>query len=369
MYGPGDIEGILNSVIIRIEPSANNLNFEPNYFPFIEFSQPDFPWRYTPAKPGGAQPSGRLSPWLSLLVLQENEFDRRPPKAGLLPQIEIRDPQTSLPDLEQSWGWAHTQIIGELSNPESLREILASEPHKVTSRVLSLRKLKPNSHYFAFVVPTFELGRRSGLRLPPDSDIKGTSFAWKINGSPEECPLPVYYQWEFSTSQGGDFESLARKLEDRVLPREVGIKKLDVSDAFLSVSNKKIGFKKPLFFGGALWSDLAKEFVKTRKKINIHTYRIEGPDPEEQNPSPEEIKEFIMEMKELVDLGERLTWSFVESPHFSNECEDPVISPPMYGKWHARKRLVSRINDSYDDPLWIKSLGLEPEPPQLWLDD
>ena len=102
----------------------------------------------------------------------------------------------------------------------------------------------------------------------------------------------------------------------RILPREVGLKKLDVSDAFLSVSNKNIGFKKPLFFGGVLWSHLAKEFVTTRKKINLRTNRIEGPDPEEENPSPEEIMEFIMEMKELVDLGERLTWSFVESPHF-----------------------------------------------------
>ena len=51
LYGPGDITGILNNVIIRIQPRANDLNFEPNYFPFIEFSQPDFPWRYTPAVP------------------------------------------------------------------------------------------------------------------------------------------------------------------------------------------------------------------------------------------------------------------------------------------------------------------------------
>jgi hypothetical protein len=367
LYGPGDIQGILNSVIIRTEPIANYPNFEPNYFPFIEFSQPDFPWKYTPARPGGAQPAGRLSPWLSLILLQENEFDRRPPEVGLLPQIEIRDPQTSLPDLEQSWAWAHTQIIQELSNPESLREILASEPYKVTSRILSLRRLNPNSHYFAFVVPTFELGRLAGLGVPADDDIKGTTFAWSVHESPKQYLLPVYYQWEFSTSPSGDFESLARKLEDRVLPREVGIKKLDVSEAFLSISNNKVGFDKPLFFGGALWSNLAKEFVRTRKKINIRTYRIEGPDPEEENPSPEEIKEFIMEMKELVDLGERLTWSFVESPHFSNECEDPVISPPMYGKWHARKRLVSKISDNYEDPLWIKSLGLEP--PQGWLEE
>jgi hypothetical protein len=365
LYGPGDVEGILNSVIIRIEPSANNLNFEPNYFPFIEFSQPDFPWRYTPAKPINNQLSGRLSPWISLIVLEEDEFDRRPIETGSLPRIAVRNPQTSLPDPKQSWAWAHTQVVQELENPESFKKILLSEPHKVTSRILSLRRLKPNNHYHAFLVPTFELGRCAGLKISPAGDATGTSFAWKIDGSSQQhLLLPVYYQWKFSTSSNGDFESLAKKLKYRELIEDVGLKKLDVSKAFLSLINK-MGFEKPLFFGGAIWSNLAKELVTTKKKINIHTYRIEGDDPQEENPSPDEIKEFIMEMKELVDLGERLTWSFVKGPVFSNECKDPIISPPMYGKWHARKKIVSNIivsniSDDYEDPLWIKSLGLDP---------
>jgi len=372
LYGPGDIKGILNSVIIRIEPNANILNFEPNYFPFIEFSQPDFPWRYTPAKPGKGPEEkhpGRLSPWLALIVLEENEFIRSlhpPSEPGLLPKIEIINPEKSLPNLEQCWGWAHTQIIQEISKPESLREILDSEPYKVSSRILCLRKLKPDTHYFAFLVPTFELGRRAGLGiLDDDNDVTGTSFAWSIQRTPEnhQLQLPVYYQWEFSTSPSGDFESLARKLENRELPVEVGIKKLDVSEAFLSAGSK-IGFKKPLFFGGALWSEEAKKYVTTSKKIDLDQYRMVGSESEE-NPSKEEIKEFIMEMKKLVDLSERLTWSFAKSADFSNECKDPVISPPMYGKWHARKRLVSRISNNFDDPSWIKSLGLDR--PQDWL--
>ncbi len=367
LYGPGDIQGILNSVIIRTEPSANILNFEPNYFPFIEFSQPDFPWRYTPAKPGKEpeekQP-GRLSPWLTLIVLEENEFvsSLPPSEPALLPKIQILHPEKSLPNLTQSWGCAHTQIMQEISTPESLREILISEPYKVTSRILCLRKLKPDTHYFAFVVPTFELGRRAGLGILDDNDVSGTSFAWSVDASPQNHPLPVYYRWEFSTSTNGDFESLARKLENREVPREVGIKKLDVSEAFLSVGSK-IGFKKPLFFGGALWSEEAKEFVTTTKKIDVDEYRIVNRD--EEDPSDEEIKEFIMKMKELVDLGERLSWSFAKSAHFSNECKDPVISPPMYGKWHARKRLISRISENFDDPSWIESLGLDR--PQDWL--
>jgi hypothetical protein len=359
LYGPGDIEGILNTVIIRIEPIANTINFEPNYFPFIEFSQPDFPWKYTPARPVREEErkKGRLSPWIALIVLEEDEFEGpTPTNSGSLPQIEIKKPKNSLPDLKQSWAWAHTQIVQELENEASFKEILDHEPYKVTSRVLSLRKLKKNTGYSAFLVPTFELGRLAGLGLPPRVDATGTTFAWNLESNSPH-PLPVYYQWKFSTGAGGDFESLAKRLRYREISIDVGIKKLDVSEAFLSAGSK-IGFKKPLVFGGALWSALAENFVSTRRKINLKTYRIESPQPEEENPSPQEIKDFIMEMKELVDLGERLTWSFVGSPQLPSGSTDPVISPPMYGKWHAGKKLVSNISDNYDDPRWVNLLDL-----------
>jgi hypothetical protein len=368
LYGPGDIAGILNSIIIRTEPRANDVNVEPNYFPFIEFSQPDFPWRYTPAVPIGTQPSGRLSPWISLIVLKEQEFNRLVTEPGLLPQIEISDPASSLPDLEQSWGWAHTQITKQIPNPESLKETLSSQPHSVISRILSLRKLEPNVRYFAFLVPTFEVGRLAGLGDKVDADIRGTAFAWRIGGSPSENSplnhrLPVYYQWQFNTSlQKGDFESLVRRLEGRQLSETVGLRKLDVSEPFLSVGKEK-GFEKPLYFGGVLCSPRAKELI-TNKKINVRTLSIPGSDPE--NPSPEEIKDFIMEMKELIDLGERLTWSFAESPSFSNECNDPIISPPMYGKWLANKKLISKISNDNKDPEWIASLTLDPS--KDWLE-
>ena len=367
LYGPGDIQGVLSNIIIRTEPGANSLNFEPNYFPFIEFSQPDFPWKYTPAKPGGAQLPSRLSPWLSLLALEENEFIRIPSEPGLLPKIEIGDPSVSLPDLKQSWACAHTQIIQDISDSNSLSQVLRTAPFKVISRILCFRKLKPNTRYTVFLVPTFEPGRRAGLGLPSEENIKGTSFAWSEQSTTHYL-VPVYYQWSFTTGPGGDFESLARKLEYRELPKEVGIKKLDVSDSLLSVGSE-VGFNRPLFFGGALWSLLAEEFVISSKKLNVHKYQIDSsatqPDPED--PSPEEIKEFIMKTKEIIDLGERLAWSFVKHPDFTNECQDPIISPPLYGKWHARKKLVSNISDDYKDPLWVKSLELTP--PQMLLDE
>ena len=47
LRGPRDVIGISESMIARREPAPNTVDFEPNYFPFIEFIDPDFPWRYS----------------------------------------------------------------------------------------------------------------------------------------------------------------------------------------------------------------------------------------------------------------------------------------------------------------------------------
>src|SRR5439155_13822142 len=73
LYGPGDIFGIDPKAIVRTEPHDWITNFEPNYLPFIEFYEEDFPWRYTPAKPSSPDKK-RLRPWLTLVVLEESEF-------------------------------------------------------------------------------------------------------------------------------------------------------------------------------------------------------------------------------------------------------------------------------------------------------
>src|SRR5213076_2423164 len=47
LYGPGDITGIDPQQVVRIEPRRGTIDFEPNYFPGIEFDRPDFPWLFT----------------------------------------------------------------------------------------------------------------------------------------------------------------------------------------------------------------------------------------------------------------------------------------------------------------------------------
>ncbi|HSW23932.1 MAG TPA: hypothetical protein VLJ62_14290, partial [Burkholderiaceae bacterium] len=67
LYGPADIIGIDQRLVVRTDPKANATDYEPNYLAAIDFDPPDFPWLLTPAKPDAA---GRLRPWLVLVVLE-----------------------------------------------------------------------------------------------------------------------------------------------------------------------------------------------------------------------------------------------------------------------------------------------------------
>ena len=59
--GPGHVIGIDPRQIVRTDPAPGSRDFEPNYFPLIEFDEPTLPWLFTPA---GADAQARLRPWL-----------------------------------------------------------------------------------------------------------------------------------------------------------------------------------------------------------------------------------------------------------------------------------------------------------------
>ena len=88
LYGPGDIVGIDRARSSAAEPRHWITNFEPNYLPYVEFYDEDFPWRYTPAAADvGAH---RLRPWIALVVLKESEFTEGKDLTGQpLPYFEL----------------------------------------------------------------------------------------------------------------------------------------------------------------------------------------------------------------------------------------------------------------------------------------
>ena len=129
LYGPGDVTGIDPQQVIRTEPRNLATDFEPNYFPLIEFDRPDFPWLFTPAK---ASDNGKLRPWLCLVTVRKQKgvsltTDRSKP----LPVLEIDasvPPQAELPNLSESWAWAHAQVIGSALTPPDLTNRTAGQP-------------------------------------------------------------------------------------------------------------------------------------------------------------------------------------------------------------------------------------------------
>src|SRR5204862_5891307 len=99
-----------------------------------------------------------------------------------------------------------------LDASQSPEQILASEPDRNLSRLVCPRRLEPETHYLACVVPTFEAGRKAGLGIDVTAaDEDKLSPAW--DASKPRVTLPVYYHWEFATGSGGDFETLARRLK------------------------------------------------------------------------------------------------------------------------------------------------------------
>jgi hypothetical protein len=329
VYGPGDVTGIDPEQILRVEPRDLTPDFEPNYFPLIEFDRPEFPWLFTPAT---ADAQGRLRPWLCLVVVREQPgVTLRPSTRQPLPVLEIRPPARpgdELPDLAESHLWAHAQVTG--ASRAALGTALASQPERTLSRLVCPRRLRPSTPYLACVVPAFEVGRRAGLGLPVE-DNATLAPAWASGvTAPGDLDLPVYHAWRFRTGVGGDFEELVRRLQPRELPPAVGKRGIDVSEPGFDVSAPA-----PVVLGleGAL--------------------RAVGSTPDEWTDAAR--VPFQTALRPLLNLSWELAAGSTDS--------DPVLGPPIYGCWHAGVHTVpqgSAPPPAWPPPFWLDALNLDP---------
>lgn len=316
LHGPGDVVGIDPRHVIRTEPRAFTPNYEANYFAGIEFDHPEFPWLFTPAAPSG----DRLRPWLVLIVLKTDEFDASLAAPDPLPSIVLR--KAALPDLSDSWAWAHAQVTGDLPG-DGIAGLMSRSPQLALSRLLCPRKLEPSTGYAAFVVPAFEAGRLAGLGQDT-SAIVDTQPAWQP--STASLQLPVYYRFDFSTADKGDFESLVRQLTPRVLPKEVGTRPLDVSKPGPHIPSAGL----PLNLSGALRSVIPNEVAW-------------------QDPGKSDFQGTLVP---LINL----TYPPVQDPD-APPPDDPPVVPPIYGRWHAKATAVNPGQAG-----WINQLNTDPRP-------
>lgn len=352
LVGPGDVVGMDPRAVVRTEPQRWTANFEPNYLPLIEFYDEDFPWRYTPVS--SSPTTNRIRPWITLVVLEEKEGARpgefeENTTSKPLPSLKLKgNPTVLFPNPADLWAWAHVHanealgginpLVGVNVGPAmtQLDALIRLNPDRAYSRLLCGRKLKPNTSYQAFVIPSFEPGRLSGLGLDQPDPVFATMSAWAdYPGRPGGDLYPYYYRWNFKTGDDVDFEKLVRMLKPEPLDPKVGVRPMDISHPQGGIDPDNIpAERQTMLLEGALISPSA-----TRSKF------FTTPD---------------------VDLRKQLV-QILNLPEKSRKAApdgDPIITAPIYGQWHfLTPELKNETNANFVhemnlDPRWRAAAGL-----------
>jgi hypothetical protein len=313
MLGPGAAAGIDLGGAPRSDPPADARDIEDNYFASIELPAAELPWLLTPAHAG---PDQRLRPWVVLVVVKDADFhDGR---------IDVHTDE--LPDLADSWAWAHVQLPSpDATPPAGLEELVG----RTVSRLVCPRRLAPGTGYRACVVPAFAGGVAAGFGItgpPTDSHAP----AWRVD-QPGRVTLPVYYSWLFTTAAtGGDFESLVRLLQPA---DQAGIE----------------GF-------GAKVVDVGRPWPDDRPLLDIdepQTVAVQGALRPFGPPPPGTATD-----QALADLRARLTNQLEAPADRMTEGHDPddtigAVAPPLYGGRHVNRDRVQPAD-------WVATLNLSP---------
>jgi hypothetical protein len=312
VLGPADVTAIDPRQVLRVEPAPRTSNFEPNYLPLVEFDRPDFPWLFTPAAAGSAD---QLRPWLCLVVVERDAEATLETPSDHLAVLKLKDAGTALPNLGESWAWAHAQVAGSGSPAVILR---SSDASRTLSRLLCPRRLREKTAYIAAVVPAFEQGRLAGLgRLPASVDSAAQLLpAWTATTA--ALDLPAYCHWEFTTGVEGDFEALFSRLQRVSLTADqVGRRPMRVRD--LPAGLPDLG---DVAFFGALGvpgdeDKLAESSFHAALRALLNT-----PLPGPPGRAPAGLP----------------------------------LPPPLYGRWQAARATIPPAGG----PLWLRQLNLHP---------
>jgi hypothetical protein len=313
LYGPGDVTGLDPAQIVRCDPPPGTARFEAGYMPQVQFARADLPWLLTPAAPGTAKT--RLRPWLVLVTVRRQDGVQLAPNPdGPLPVLELAAPAAELPDLSQSWAWAHAQITG-LGVDARPADVLVSDPGRACSRLLCARRLQPDTAYLACLVPAFLAGVKAGLGDPVTAaDEASLEPAWSPTPS-DPLRLPVYHSWEFATGPAGSFETLVRRLHPSPLdPTSAQPPKLDLSAP-----------------GGGL---PAADLIGVQNALRV-------PGPDAPPPWPEATRmPFQVALERLLTAG-----------------PPDVLAPPVYGQLQAGAGALPLAGGQ---PAWLREVNLDP---------
>ncbi len=336
VHGPVAVTEIDPRQVIRTLPRADADNAEVDDLVHVEFDRPDLPWLFTPT---GVDGDGHLVPWITLVVAERSRvmfLERH----GLTTRARIRRDQ--LQPLGDAWAWAHAQVMGAKGAtpdaPPTLEQRLAeaNAAHNL-SRLVCPRRLEPHRAYVACVVPTFLVGVQAGLGLPPTTELLdpawGTAADFGAGDPTAMVDLPVYFSWQFSTGDAGNFESLARKVRPAVAPPGVGRRRVDAT--------------RP-------WAGLELAPADPGAEVVVQGPVVSPQDPPEAPAGdwpPEAQQHWAQGVTD--ELVARLNRPDVQA--HEPDPGPPLVGPPLYGSNHARQ---PRIDVA--EPEWFSQLNTEP---------
>lgn len=320
LLGPESVTAVAATQILRAEPRPDSTDVEPNYLPFVELATPDLPWMLTPAR---ADAQGRIRPWVVLVVVREQEDVTLAARPGTSLPV-LTTPIAELPDLAESWAWAHVQSLVAV---DAIGEALDRGTGEVVGRLVCPRRLLPDCAWLACVVPAFTAGRLRGLGQAVE---RGAMLepAWDV-AAEGSIDLPVYYSWRFSTGAAGDFEALCRRLRPDGAAADVGRHAMDVGDPGLVSA---AGHRVIADMEGAL------ETPGVVSRTWDRTYQAT----------------FRREITNLLDTAAARPADDLTGP-------DPVVAPPFYGSGPTGAVAVPGggwLREVNDDPISRAAAGL-----------
>lgn len=331
--GPSDIAGVSEKIVMKAVPDPSTTTFPRQYFPYVEFYEPDFPWRYSPA----AHNEDKLRPWVALVCCPADAIQLKTlPNGARYCNFIGNDKQWEDNFLKPDslWRAAHAQ---------------GSEPDRPElARLLALRnatELEKDTDYVVLLIPAFETGRLRGLgkeeedltQIPaqrPSWDEKLADQKNRENG----LMFPVYSSWSF-TCGDDDFEAMVERLKYFEVERD-GIV-IDVSK-----------------MGEGLDYDKVSHFSSRRTIEMPAATKLIGSKRQPAFPANDKSTESIL-YKNIRTLLEQNP-VFVENESDKTQGfgttytgdDDPLVVPPVYGARHV-------LASSLDEVHWVEQLNMD----------
>lgn len=306
---PDQVMAIDGEQVSRRYPEPGTPDAEYGYFPHIELVAADLPWVASPAAAdetgSPATSTGKLRPWL-VLVCHEAALGTLTPARGETPQTLTVD-AGELPDLEESWGWAHVQSLVPANEAVEALEVPNGQ---VIARLICPRRLEANKRYRASLVGAWK--HEAGMLHP----------AWTADDG--SVALRVFETWTFITGNVGSFEELCERLgplqDDSLV---FGTNWMDMTES---------GLLEP-------WADtppIRAHYSGALVDANVMIEELDG-------AAAEEFKTGVTSL--INDAGPRRP--------YGKSGPDPVVSIPFYGSYASRASALPGSG-------WMPELNLSP---------